>query len=296
MAEPEPVDTPTGFSESTEDGMMNRGLQMAALFHQLVQQGVPSELASNMAVISVMKKPSSPQTSSRSNDRVKEFRQQYGHVSLRIDTKLASQANYESWRRDVEARAALLRASHILSNYENSPPENADSEDCLIWQYKETKLWEAIWDSLKFDVKEIMQAKLRDADSGSNLMGKAAVLWRLLEDQYQMHYTDLQMQLIDRICKCSIDDHAGDIIAHTSAWQRTVADLRLYGWALPDMFLRQRFILSLGKYARSHVQRFLLELRKGKPKTHIPEFNVDDLISELVRQRLIVQPDVNQSY
>ncbi|OJD10034.1 hypothetical protein AJ78_08789 [Emergomyces pasteurianus Ep9510] len=125
----EPVDTPEGASEdmgvpeSIEDEATHRALQMATLYQKLVQRGILSEVASSMASTTYAVQPFTQHPFGGSSDRVKEFRQQYGHVSLRVDTKLAGHANYESWRRDVEAKAALLRASHILFNYENDPPE-----------------------------------------------------------------------------------------------------------------------------------------------------------------------------
>ncbi|OJD12747.1 hypothetical protein AJ78_06705 [Emergomyces pasteurianus Ep9510] len=212
MAAPEPelVDTPTGTSEGIDDGMVNRGLQIAALCHQLVQHGVPGELASNMAAMSVMEKSSPQLAPGGFNDRVKEFRQQHGHVSLRIDIKLAGHANYESWRRDVGA-------SHILSNYENDPPLQQHS-------HRESS---------------VSMAPARRS---------------------QIHDNDLHMQLIDKICKIFIDDYESDIIAHTKAWQRT----------------------------------FLLELRKDKPKNRFVESNVDDLISELVRHKALINPDTKK--
>ncbi|OJD10313.1 hypothetical protein AJ78_08630 [Emergomyces pasteurianus Ep9510] len=150
MAELEAVDTAEeayedmGVPENVEDDITYRALQMATLYQKLVQRGIPSEVASSMAATTYAVKPSSQQPSGGSNHRVRGFLQQHGHVNLRIDMKLAGHANYESWRRDVKAKAALLRASHILSSYENYLPEDGDSDDCLIWQYKETKLWEGI--------------------------------------------------------------------------------------------------------------------------------------------------------
>ncbi|OAX83240.1 hypothetical protein ACJ72_02400 [Emergomyces africanus] len=293
----EPIDISEAVPQDIEDDAMYKALQITTLYKKLVQQGIPLEVAGSMAATEAkvyLTMPSLQQPPGDSNDRVKEFREQHGFVSLRIDIKLAGRANYQSWRREVEVKAALFQASHILLNYENGPPEDADIDDSLIWQYKEIKLWKVIWNSLEIDVKEKMQAKLRDGDSGTGFMRKVAVLWRLLEDHYQIHDADLQTRLIDKICKLSIDDYGGDIIIYARAWQNTVADLRYNGIQPPDFFLRQRFILSLGKYASSHVQRFLLKLREDKPKTYVPEFSVDDLISELIRQKIMFQPDAKK--
>ncbi|OJD12093.1 hypothetical protein ACJ73_09410 [Blastomyces percursus] len=129
--------------------------------------------------------PSMPVPASTSAFR--DFKDDFGHVDMKMNNKLAGTTNYDVWRREVLAKAALIRASDILKNHEEEPHPSLSPDEGRIWRWKEAKLWECMWNNLKNDPQTLVQSKLEQIDQdGSTRMGNASALWDALELEYQV--------------------------------------------------------------------------------------------------------------
>ncbi|OJD12312.1 hypothetical protein ACJ73_09375 [Blastomyces percursus] len=161
--------------------------------------------------------PTQPQYQPQSS-AFRDFKDEFGHIDLKTTNKLAGDSNYTTWRREIEAKAILIQASDLLKNLEEGSG-NCQGDDAKIWRYKESKLWEYIWNSMKPEPQTLAQSKSRQETEGSTKMGRAAALWQALELGYQPHWADLQAQFYAKIASISIDQYEKDITKYAKAWE-----------------------------------------------------------------------------
>ncbi|KKZ68798.1 hypothetical protein EMCG_05611 [[Emmonsia] crescens] len=200
--------------------------------------------------------PSQPNTFMMMTFKFREFKDDYSHVDMKINTNLSGTNDYNNWRREVELKAILIDASlHV-----------------------------------KFNEQTLTQSKLNQADDdGTTKMRRAAALWQAVELEYQVHWADLQFRLYNRVAAISIDDYEKAIRLYAKHWRATINEINTHEWSILKDFLAQRFIHRL----RSHVQSYihLKSLCQGLPKMSVSEVNLDELIDDLVRYKMIVKSD-----
>ncbi|EDN02358.1 hypothetical protein HCAG_00222 [Histoplasma mississippiense (nom. inval.)] len=272
--------------------------ELATTYNRLVAQGFPAELAAQVAQQRWAAKMGITLSTGSSNNggsmsALKEFKDEHDHVSLSLNEKLAGASNFEAFKREVMARAVLLEANTILTKYEEQAPEDSTPDESKIWSYKNRRMWECIWNNMKSNAQTLAQSKLQ-GDEETGKMGNTAALWRALELEYQVHAADHQNTLYSRISHMNIYWHGGDLTPFVQDWRQTVNEIAAKGWALPDAYLRQRFVDALKTHNQDWVQNYLKNLRNGHDKNHIPVYDLDDLIDELIRLKTVVKKDTGK--
>ncbi|EQL32647.1 hypothetical protein BDFG_05191 [Blastomyces dermatitidis ATCC 26199] len=110
----------TGHSTPTQDSPADEVAEMLACFTHLQEAGFPEADAAKIAREQWLQKQGiNPNPTTAANPvtgtgKFREFKDDYSHVEMKITTKLSGPKDYDIWRREIESKAVLIDASHIL--------------------------------------------------------------------------------------------------------------------------------------------------------------------------------------